>query len=79
MNTKYAITAAEGLLQSVETYGERNDIRNHDGQPAGPTWYINRLKKVLYANGDTLPGDDTISWVGRWSLYAQNLINNQEA
>ncbi len=74
----YARSAALGMLDSLDYYGNRNPAAASPGGPATPAWYSNRLGKVLNARGDQLPGTSADWWGFRWQAYARHLLRAEQ-
>lgn len=69
----FALSAARGMLESLEHYGRTNPAVG-DGRVSTPAWYASRLNKVMTARGDQLPGDGFWWWGDRYAAYATQLL-----
>jgi hypothetical protein len=76
--SRYAQSAAEGMLTSLEHYGHTCPPAG-DGRVSTPAWYANRLGKVLLTRGDVLPGSASDWWGDRWAAYAQQILRGTTA
>lgn len=70
---RYAKSAAEGMLHSLEHYGHTSPPVG-DGRVSTPAWFANRLGKVMLARGDVLPGDAGEWWGARYAKYAEEVL-----